>query len=335
MVPSFCRHLNRADEFIKALPSDATTKLWGVYKAPTNVLIETDNGRKFIVFISEAKGKFFLFNGWFDVITHLGIKSGCFVIFTPLDSTRFKLTYFVNGVSSTCFWTSMVSTTSHFTVIPDCILPKSHDYTFTDLISTIYLGNKEFHVKVETFNGKVCFTAGIDAIVTQYQLEAGSYFLFTKWFGHSFHLRIFDKNGLEMNFDDVHVDDFLVDIAPIDSVQDVPPPAVVEQANGHIIRFVRMAADYFRLPDDVSSKAKMDLGFKSITIRLLHLNPPKEFPNGTRREKRLKGYCYALRRWSRFMNIAGIKVGDTVYFCFDETEQVLSVERVVSPVNLS
>ncbi|KAJ0753050.1 hypothetical protein HanPI659440_Chr09g0331431 [Helianthus annuus] len=219
----------------------------------------------------------------------------------------------------------MVPTASHFTVIPDCILPKSHDYTFTDLISTMYFGNKEFHVKVETFNGKVCFTAGIDVVVTQYQLEAGSYFLFTKWFGHSFHLRIFGKNDLEMNFDDVHVDD--ADIAPIDSVQDVAPPAVAEQANGHIIRFW--------LPDDVSSKAKLDLGFKSITIRLLHLNPQKEFPNGTRREKRLKGYCFTLRRWSRFMNIAGIKVGDTVYFCFDETEQVLSVERVVSPVNLS
>ncbi|KAM0031528.1 putative transcription factor B3-Domain family [Helianthus debilis subsp. tardiflorus] len=92
-----------------------------------------------------------------------------------------------------------------------------------------------------------------------------------------------------------------------------------------------------RLPDDVSRKTKLDLGLKSITIRLLHLNHQKEFPNGTRREKRVKGYRYALRRWSRFMNIAGIKVGDTVYFffCFDETEQVLSVERVVSHVNLS
>ncbi|KAM0016366.1 hypothetical protein Hdeb2414_s0029g00705741 [Helianthus debilis subsp. tardiflorus] len=46
-----------------------------------------------------------------------------------------------------------------------------------------------------------------------------------------------------MNFDDVHVDD--ADIAPIDSVQDVASRAVAEQVNGHIIRFVRMAADYF------------------------------------------------------------------------------------------
>ncbi|KAJ0846561.1 putative replication protein A, OB [Helianthus annuus] len=171
----------------------------------------------------------------------------------------------------------MVSTASHLTVIPDSILSKSHDYTFADLISTIYLGNKEFHVKVQSFNGKVCFTAGIDVIVTQYQLEAGSCFLFTKWFGHSFHLRVFDKNGIEMNFDHVHVDD--VDIAPVDFVQDVPPTAVAEQANGHIIRFVRMPADYF-----------------------------KEFPNGTICEGRLEGYCYALRSWSRFMDIAGIKV---------------------------
>ncbi|MFS7977875.1 putative transcription factor B3-Domain family [Helianthus anomalus] len=226
--PSFCRHLNRADEFLMA---------------PTNALIETEDGRKFIVFVSEAKGMFFLFNGWSDVVTHLGLKTGCFVIFTPMDSTSFKLTYIVNGVSSTCFWTSMLPTSSHFTVIPDCILPKSHDYTCSDLISTIYLGNKEFHVKVESLNGKVCFTAGIDVIVTQYQLEAGSYFLFTKWFGHSFHLRIFGKNGLELNFDVVHVDD--ADIAPIDSVQDVYPRPVAEQANGHNIRFFRMAADYF------------------------------------------------------------------------------------------
>ncbi|XP_035832885.1 uncharacterized protein LOC118481757 [Helianthus annuus] len=299
--------------------------------APTNVHIETDNGRKFTVYISEAKGIFFLFHGWSDVITHLRIKAGTFVIFTPLDSITFKITYCVNGLSSICFWSSIVATPSQFTVIPDSVLSKSHDYTVADIISTMYLGNKEFHVKVQSCNGKVCFTAGIDVIVTQYQLEAGSYFLFTKWFGHSFHLRVFDKNGIEMNFDHVHVDD--VDIAPIDSLQDLPPTAVAEQATGHIIRFVRMAADYFRLPDDVSIKAKLDLGVKSITIRLLHLNPQKEFPNGTIRQARLEGYCYALSSWSRLMNIAGIKVGDTVYFCFDKTEQVLSVERVVSPLN--
>ncbi|KAJ0749976.1 putative transcription factor B3-Domain family [Helianthus annuus] len=251
--------------------------------APTNVHIETDDGRKFTVYISEAKGIFFLFHGWSDVITHLGIKAGTFVIFTPLDSTTFKLTYCVNGLSSICFWSSIVATPSQFTVIPDSVLSKSHDYTVADIISTMYLGNKEFHVKVQSCNV---------------------------------------KSALQR-----------VDIAPIDSLQDLPPTAVAEQATGHIIRFVRMAADYFRLPDDVSIKAKLDLGVKSITIRLLHLNPQKEFPNGTIHQARLEGYCYALSSWSRLMNIAGIKVGDTVYFCFDETEQVLSVERVVSPLN--
>ncbi|MFS7984223.1 putative transcription factor B3-Domain family [Helianthus anomalus] len=140
--PSFCRHLNRADEFIMALPSDATTKLWGVYKARTNVLIETDDEHKFMVYISEAKGMFFLFNDWSDVITHLGIKSGCFVIFTPLDSTRFKLTYFVNGVSSICFWSSMVSTASHLTVrlfFNICIffLFCYYIYTFSELFTSL------------------------------------------------------------------------------------------------------------------------------------------------------------------------------------------------------
>ncbi|MFS7954180.1 putative transcription factor B3-Domain family [Helianthus anomalus] len=287
--PSFCRIMNRADEVLMEIPSDVWAKLWGVYKVPTNVLIETEDGRTFIVFISEAKGMFFLFNGWSDVVTHLRFKTGCLVILNPLDSTRFKLTYFLNGVSLTCFWTSLLSTASHFNVIPEFILPKSHDYTFSDLISTIYLGNKTFHVKIETVDGKVGFTNGIDVIAV---------------------------------------------VAPIDCVQDVSPisddlPAVAEQQDGHRIRFVRMAAEYFRLPDDVSRMAKLDLGLKIITIRLMHLSPQKEFPNGTRREKKENGYRYALTRWSRIMKTAGIKVGDTVYYCFDELEQVLSVERVV------
>ncbi|KAM0007864.1 putative DNA-binding pseudobarrel domain superfamily [Helianthus debilis subsp. tardiflorus] len=150
--------MNRANEVLMVLPSDAATKLWGVDKAPTNVLIETEDRRTFIVFISEAKGKFFLFNGWSDIVTHLGLKTGCLVISNPLDSTRFKLTYFLNGVSPTCFWTSMV--------IPECILPKSHDYTSSDLFSTIYLGNKTFLVKIETVDGKVGFTNDIDVIVS-------------------------------------------------------------------------------------------------------------------------------------------------------------------------
>ncbi|KAJ0921921.1 putative DNA-binding pseudobarrel domain superfamily [Helianthus annuus] len=231
--------MNRADELLMGILSDAAAKMWGVDKGHTNVLIETDDGRTFVVFISAASGKFFLFNGWSDVVTHLRLQTGALVILNPLDSTRFKLTYYLNGVSPACFWTSLISTSSYLTVIPECILPKSHDY---DLISTIHLSNKTFHVKIETVGGKACFTNGIDVIVSLYQLEA---------------------------------DD---------------QPAVAEQEAGRYIRFVCTAAKYF------------------------------------------KGYGYALRRWSRFMNTAGIEVGDTVYFCFDELEQVLIVERVVPHV---
>ncbi|KAM0072052.1 putative DNA-binding pseudobarrel domain superfamily [Helianthus debilis subsp. tardiflorus] len=251
--------------------------MWGVDKGPTNVLIETDEGQTFVVFISEAKGKFFLFNGWSDVVTHLRLKIGCFVIFNPLDATRFKVTYCVNGV------------------IPECILPRSYDDTLSDLISNIHLSDKTFHVKIETVGGKVCFTNGIDVIVSLSQLEP---------------------------------------VAPVDCVKDGnpisdDPPAFVEQEVGRYIRFVRMVAEDFILPDDVSTMAKLHLGLTSITIRLMHLNPPIEFPNGTRREMKEKGYRYALRSWSRLMNTAGIEVGDTVYFCFDELEQLLIVERVV------
>ncbi|KAF5787141.1 putative transcription factor B3-Domain family [Helianthus annuus] len=205
--PSFCRIMNRSDELLMPIPSNAAAKMWGVDKGPTNVLIETDDGRTFVVFISEAKGKFFLFNVWSDVVTHLRLKTGCLVIFNPLDSTRFKVTCCVNGMSPTCFWTSLLSRSSYFTVIPECILPRSHDDTLSDLISTIHLSDKTFHVKIETVGGKVCFTNGIDVIVSLYQLEAGCYFYFTKWFGYSFHVKIFGKNGVEMNFDDVNVDE--------------------------------------------------------------------------------------------------------------------------------
>ncbi|MFS7961178.1 hypothetical protein Hanom_Chr08g00711751 [Helianthus anomalus] len=87
-----------------------------------------------------------------------------------------------------------------------------------------------------------------------------------------------------------------------------------------------------RLPDDVSAKAKLHLSLKNITIRLMHVSPLIEFSNGTRRETKDKGYGYGLKRWSTCMNTAGIEVGDMVYFCFDELEQVLIVERVVPHV---
>ncbi|KAJ0884188.1 putative DNA-binding pseudobarrel domain superfamily [Helianthus annuus] len=282
--PSFCRIMNRADEL-----------LMGVDKGPTNVLIETNDGRTFVVFISATSGKFFLFRGWSDVVTHFLLQTGALVILNPLDSSRFKLTYCLNGV------------------IPECILPKSHDYTLTDLISTIYLCNKTFHVKIETVGGKACFTNGIDVIVSLYHLEAGCYyyFFFTKWFGYSFHLTIFGKNGVEMKFDDVHVDE--VDVAPLNCIIDGTPisddqPAVAEQEGGRYIRFVCTTAKYFRLPDDISAKAKLHLTLKNITIRLMHVSPPIEFTNGTRRETKEKGYGYALKRWSTFMNTAGIEI---------------------------
>ncbi|KAF5764704.1 hypothetical protein HanRHA438_Chr15g0707611 [Helianthus annuus] len=248
--------MNRSDELLMPIPSDAAAKMWGVDK---------------------------------DVVTHLRLKTGCFVIFNPLDATRFKVTYCVNGVSPTCFWTSHLSRSSYFTVIPECILPRSYDDTLTDLISNIHLSDKTFHVKIETVGGKVCFTNGIDVIV---------------------------------------------EVAPVDCVKDGnpisdDPPAFAEQEVGRYIRFVRMVAEDFILSDVVSAMAKLHLGLTSITIRLMHLSPPIEFPNGTRREMKEKGYRYALRSWSRLMNTAGIEVGDTVYFCFDELEQLLIVERVV------
>ncbi|KAJ0542431.1 putative DNA-binding pseudobarrel domain superfamily [Helianthus annuus] len=121
-----------------------------------------------------------------------------------------------------------------------------------------------------------------------------------------------------MNFPDVDVDE--ADVAPIDAVNDVD-----EQPDGGVLQFVRM-----RLPDLVSRMARLDEGLKDITVRLMHLDPPQQFTNGTRRERNNEtGFRYALTRWSKFMKSARIKVGDTVHFSFDENDQVLSVEKVV------
>ncbi|KAF5802420.1 hypothetical protein HanRHA438_Chr06g0268341 [Helianthus annuus] len=49
--------MNRADEVILSIPSDAACKLWGVDKGPTNVMIQTEDGRMFNVSLSESKGK--------------------------------------------------------------------------------------------------------------------------------------------------------------------------------------------------------------------------------------------------------------------------------------
>ncbi|KAF5782992.1 hypothetical protein HanXRQr2_Chr11g0502711 [Helianthus annuus] len=63
--------MNRADEVLLAIPSNAACKLWGTDKAPTNVLIQTEDGRTFNVCLSEAKGKLFFFHGWSNVVIHL------------------------------------------------------------------------------------------------------------------------------------------------------------------------------------------------------------------------------------------------------------------------
>uniref|UniRef100_A0A251UUS3 Uncharacterized protein n=2 Tax=Helianthus annuus TaxID=4232 RepID=A0A251UUS3_HELAN len=46
----FCRVMNRADQLILAIPDDAASKLWGVDKGPTNVMIHTEDGCVFNVF---------------------------------------------------------------------------------------------------------------------------------------------------------------------------------------------------------------------------------------------------------------------------------------------
>ncbi|MFS7898999.1 putative DNA-binding pseudobarrel domain superfamily [Helianthus anomalus] len=138
-------------------------------------------------FWAKAKENIF-FHGWSNVVIHLRPEKGCLVVFNHVDYTTFKVTYFIDGV------------------IPERILPKSYDDTSNDIISTINIGNKTFHVKNETLDGKVCFTNGIDVIVAQFQLESGCYLLFTIFFGNYFHVRIFGKNGVEINFAGVEVD---------------------------------------------------------------------------------------------------------------------------------
>ncbi|KAF5768444.1 hypothetical protein HanXRQr2_Chr14g0636531 [Helianthus annuus] len=172
-------------------------------------------------------------------------------------------------------------------VIPECILPKIYDYSSNDVISTVIIDNKTFNVAIETSDGKVGFTVGIDIIA---------------------------------------------EVAPIDAENEID-----EQIHGGVRRFVRMAGeDYFRLPDPVSQMTKFDEGLKDITVRLMHLDPPQQITNGTRRERKsIGGFRYALTRWKKFMKAAQFKVRDTVHFSFDENEQVLSVEMVVPYVRRS
>ncbi|KAM0029867.1 putative DNA-binding pseudobarrel domain superfamily [Helianthus debilis subsp. tardiflorus] len=149
--------MNKADEVILCIPSDAACKLWGVDKAPTNVMIHTDDGRIFNVWLTEYKGIFFFFQGWSNVTQHLGLSEGCLVVFNPLDCTTFKVSYFLDGVSGSSFWTCLLHTSSHFYVIPEVILPKIFN-TSIDVISTIMIENKTFHVMIDTADGKFGFT---------------------------------------------------------------------------------------------------------------------------------------------------------------------------------
>ncbi|KAM0044224.1 putative transcription factor B3-Domain family [Helianthus debilis subsp. tardiflorus] len=114
--PFFCRHMNGADEVLLAIPSDVASKVWGNDKTPKNVIIQTQDGRKFNVSISEAKGKHIFFHGWVNVVKHLQLQKGCLVLFNPVDKSIFKVTHFIDGVFQSSFWTSQLSTTSNFVV---------------------------------------------------------------------------------------------------------------------------------------------------------------------------------------------------------------------------
>ncbi|MFS7935518.1 hypothetical protein Hanom_Chr05g00404461 [Helianthus anomalus] len=112
------------------------------------------------------------------------------------------------------------------------------------------------------------------------QLKVDCILLFTKGFGNFIHLNFFWKNGVEMDFSHVDIDQ--AKVAPIDAENEVE-----EQIHGFVRRFSRMAGErYFRIPDPVSQMARLHEGLKDITVRLMHLDPPKQFTNGTRREKR-------------------------------------------------
>ncbi|KAF5768806.1 putative transcription factor B3-Domain family [Helianthus annuus] len=108
--------MNQADELILSIQDDVASKLWGVDKGPINVLIHTEDGRVYNVFLSASKGKLFFFHGWSNVVEHLGLTKGCLVVFNPVDFSTFQLTYFVDGVSRGSFWIYLLPPSSHFYV---------------------------------------------------------------------------------------------------------------------------------------------------------------------------------------------------------------------------
>ncbi|KAJ0608032.1 putative transcription factor B3-Domain family [Helianthus annuus] len=272
--PWFCRVMNRADQLILSIPDDAASKLWGVDKYPTNVMIHIEDGRDFNVFLSASKGKIFFFHGWSNVVEHLGLTQGCLVVFNPLDHATFKLTTYQNGVSRGSFWTYMLPSSCNFYLIPECILPKIYDFSSNDVTSTVMIDNQTFNVSIVTNDGKVGFSA------------------------------VFGKNGVEITYP--NLDFHEIEVVPIDVDNEVE-----EQIHGGVTRFVRTAGeDYFRIPDHVSRMAKLHEGLKDLTIKFLHLDPPLQITNGTRRERRTngRGYRYPLTSWKKFMKAAQIKV---------------------------
>ncbi|KAF5813012.1 putative nucleic acid-binding, replication factor A [Helianthus annuus] len=198
----------------------------------------------------------------------------------------------------------MLSPSCNFYDIPQSTLPKSYDYSSNDVTSTVMIDNKTFNVSIVTYDGKVGFTVGMDVIVSLFQLEVGCLLLFTKGFGHFFYLKVFGKNGVEINYPDVDADE--AEVPPLDAENEPD-----EHIDGCVTTFVRMAGeDYFRIPDPVSRKARLDEGLKDLNIRFLHMDPPLQITNGTRREKRPngRGYRYALTCWKKFMKAARIKM---------------------------
>ncbi|KAJ0518741.1 putative nucleic acid-binding, replication factor A [Helianthus annuus] len=159
-------------------------------------------------------------------------------------------------------------------LIPECILPKIYDFSSNDVTSTVMIDNQTFNVSIVTNDGKVGFSA------------------------------VFGKNGVEITYP--NLDFHEIEVAPIDVDNEVE-----EQIHGGVTRFVRKAGeDYFRIPDHVSRMAKLHEGLKDLTINFLHLDPPLQITNGTRRERRTngRGYRYALTSWKKFMKAAQIKV---------------------------
>ncbi|KAJ0600071.1 hypothetical protein HanIR_Chr03g0112391 [Helianthus annuus] len=91
-------------------------------------------------------------------------------------------------------------------------------------------------------------------------------------------------------------------IPPIDAVNEI-----YEEPHSRVYRFSRSIGTDFMLPNRVSEMAKLNLCLEDITVKLLNMEPPFQFTNGTRRERTHNGFRYALRRWSKFMKTAGIK----------------------------